>query len=169
MFILVIIYIYVLYLEFLMLDFLEGMMNWVGNNVKYGNGKVSIKDWICCVQWNWFIMIMVGCFFLINSLMQVKLIMLQVIGGVVNVFYLIFYELCWLIGIGFVFYFFNICLFIMNCVLILLWFYWWLGSFVELFMDQMELLFIFFFVSSIIFYCELVFEWLCNILFFFYF
>lgn len=57
------------YLEFSTPDSLEGMMNRAGSNAKYGNGKVSIKDRICCVQWNWFTMTMVGRLFLINSSM----------------------------------------------------------------------------------------------------
>ncbi|KAK4667338.1 hypothetical protein QC763_308350 [Podospora pseudopauciseta] len=111
------------YLEFSTPESLEGMMNRAGSNAKYGNGKVSIKDRICCVQWNWFTMTMAT-------------------GGVANVLHSIPYESRWLTGIGLAFYFLNICLFIMNCVLISLRFHWRPGSFVESFTDQMESLFI---------------------------
>ncbi|KAK0674642.1 putative transporter [Cercophora samala] len=110
-------------LEFSTPDSLEGMMNQAVNNIKYGNGKVSIKDRICCVQWNWFTMTMAT-------------------GGIANVLHSIPYESRWLTGIGLAFYFLNICLFILNCVLISLRFHWRPGSFVESFTDQMESLFI---------------------------
>ncbi|KAK4180369.1 voltage-dependent anion channel-domain-containing protein, partial [Triangularia setosa] len=111
------------YLEFSAPDSLEGMMNRAENNVKYGNGKVGIKDRICCVQWNWFTMTMAT-------------------GGIANVLHSLPYESRWLTGIGLFFYFLNICLFILNCVLIALRFHWRPGSFVESFTDQMESLFI---------------------------
>ncbi|KAK4202626.1 putative transporter [Triangularia verruculosa] len=122
------VYTHAQHLEFSAPDSLEGMMNRAGaGEAKYRNGKVSIKDRICCVQWNWFTMTMAT-------------------GGVANVLHSIPYESHWLTGIGLFFYFLNICLFILNCVLISLRFHWRPGSFVESFTDQMESLFI----SSII-------------------
>ncbi|KAK0747582.1 voltage-dependent anion channel-domain-containing protein [Apiosordaria backusii] len=119
------VYTHAQHLEFSAPDSLEGMMSRAGRagNVKYGNGKVGIRDRICCVQWNWFTMTMAT-------------------GGIANVLHSIPYESRWLTGIGLFFYFLNICLFIMNCVLITLRFHWRPGSFVESFTDQMESLFI---------------------------
>jgi tellurite resistance protein TehA-like permease len=58
------------------------------------------------------------------------------------------YQSQWLTGIGLAFFFLNICLFIMNCVLISLRFYWRPGSLVESFNDQYESLFISAIVST---------------------
>ncbi|KXX77594.1 Malic acid transport protein [Madurella mycetomatis] len=63
-------------------------------------------------------------------------------GGIANVLHSIPYKSQWLTGIGLAFFFLNICLFIMNCVLISLRFYWRPGSLVESFTDQYESLFI---------------------------
>ena len=52
------------------------------------------------------------------------------------------YQAQWLTGIGLAFFFLNICLFVMNCVLIALRFYWRPGSLVDSFTDQFESLFI---------------------------
>lgn len=53
----------------------------------------------------------------------------------------------WLLGIGLFFFMLNICLFIMNCVLISYRFYLRPGSFTRSFTDQVESLFIPAFVS----------------------
>lgn len=52
------------------------------------------------------------------------------------------YKSAWLDGIGLAFFFLNLCLFIMNCILISLRFYWRPGSLVDSFTDQVESLFI---------------------------
>jgi tellurite resistance protein TehA-like permease len=52
------------------------------------------------------------------------------------------YKSQWLTGVGLAFFFLNICLFVMNCVLISLRFYWRPGTFIESFTDQFESLFI---------------------------
>ena len=52
------------------------------------------------------------------------------------------YKSQWLTGIGLAFFFLNLCLFVMNCVLISLRFYWRSGSLIESFNDQYESLFI---------------------------
>ncbi|KAJ4306943.1 hypothetical protein N0V88_000316 [Collariella sp. IMI 366227] len=52
------------------------------------------------------------------------------------------YRSQWLTGIGLAFFFLNLCLFAMNCVLISLRFYWRPGSLVNSFTDQFESLFI---------------------------
>lgn len=65
-------------------------------------------------------------------------------GGVANVLYSIWvpYQADWLWYIGLVFFLFNICLFVMNCVLITMRFIMVPGSFMHSFLDQMESLFI---------------------------
>ncbi|KAI1471008.1 voltage-dependent anion channel-domain-containing protein [Daldinia caldariorum] len=90
-----------------------------------GSKKVGIRDRICCYQWTWFTMTMAT-------------------GGVSNVLYSIWtpYRADWLWYIGLVFFFFNICLFIMNCVLITMRFVMVPGSFLHSFLDQTESLFI---------------------------
>ncbi|KAH6621080.1 voltage-dependent anion channel [Chaetomium sp. MPI-SDFR-AT-0129] len=92
-----------------------------------GNGKVGLRDRIGCFQWTWFTMTMAT-------------------GGIANVLHSIPYESQWLTGIGLAFFFLNILLFVANCVLISLRFYWRPGSLVDSFNDQFESLFI----SSII-------------------
>lgn len=57
------------------------------------------------------------------------------------------YRASWLLGIGVFFFILNICLFIMNCVLISYRFYLRPGSFKASFTDQVESLFIPSFVS----------------------
>jgi tellurite resistance protein TehA-like permease len=52
------------------------------------------------------------------------------------------YKSQWLDGIGLAFFFLNLCLFVLNCVLISLRFYWQPGSLVDSFTDQVESLFI---------------------------
>jgi len=85
--------------------------------------KVSIKDRICCYQWTWFTMTMAT-------------------GGVANVLYSIPYRSQWLTGIGLAFFFLNLILFMLNCTLITLRFYWRPGSLLNSFTDQFESLFI---------------------------
>ncbi|KAK4142958.1 malic acid transport protein [Dichotomopilus funicola] len=63
-------------------------------------------------------------------------------GGIANVLHSIPYESNWLTGIGLAFFFLNILLFVANCVLISLRFYWRPGSLVDSFNDQFESLFI---------------------------
>jgi len=53
----------------------------------------------------------------------------------------------WLTIVGLVFFFLNIVLFIINCIVISLRFHWRPGSFVHSFKDQFESLFIPSFVS----------------------
>ena len=52
-----------------------------------------------------------------------------------------------LIGVGTMFFIFNLCLFVLNCVLISMRFYLRPGSFVQSFTDQLESLFVPSFVS----------------------
>jgi tellurite resistance protein TehA-like permease len=52
------------------------------------------------------------------------------------------YESDWLYYIGLVFFFFNLCLFVTNCILITVRFRLVPGSFVQSFLDQTESLFI---------------------------
>jgi hypothetical protein len=60
------------------------------------------------------------------------------------------YKSQWLTGIGLAFFFLNLCLFTMNCVLISLRFYWRPGSLVDSFTDQFESLFISAIVSHLL-------------------
>ncbi|KAI1214421.1 voltage-dependent anion channel-domain-containing protein [Annulohypoxylon truncatum] len=104
----------------------ESLAKMISNARKPRRGKkIGIRDRICCHQWTWFTMTMAT-------------------GGVANVFYSIWtpYQADWLWYIGLVFFLFNICLFIMNCVLITMRFVMVPGSFMHSFLDQMESLFI---------------------------
>ncbi|KAI5925461.1 voltage-dependent anion channel [Camillea tinctor] len=85
--------------------------------------KIGIRDRICCYQWTWFTM---------------------ATGGISNVLYSISqpYQSDWLWYIGLVFFLFNICLFVLNCVLIAMRFSMVPGSFMHSFLDQVESLFI---------------------------
>ncbi|KAK3946091.1 malic acid transport protein [Diplogelasinospora grovesii] len=106
---------------------LDGIMSKARN--RSPGRKVSIRDRICCYQWTWFTMNMAT-------------------GGIANVLYSVPYKSEWLNIIGIIFFIFNICLFVMNCILISLRFYWRPGSFMYAFTDQLESLFIpAFFVS----------------------
>ncbi|KAI7766001.1 hypothetical protein LZL87_001114 [Fusarium oxysporum] len=64
-----------------------------------GNQRVSIRDRIACYQWTYFTMTMST-------------------GGVANIIYSLKWEAPWLHGIGLFFFFLNIVLFAMNCILI---------------------------------------------------
>lgn len=86
-------------------------------------GKVSIKDRICCYQWTFFTMNMAT-------------------GGVANVLHSIPFRSDWLYYIGLVFFLFNLCLFLVNCICITLRFRMVPGSFTHSFNDQTESLFI---------------------------
>ncbi|KAK6955979.1 hypothetical protein Daesc_003626 [Daldinia eschscholtzii] len=90
-----------------------------------GGKKVGIRDRICCHQWTWFTMTMAT-------------------GGVANVLHSVWtpYRADWLWYIGLFFFIFNLCLFIMNCVLITMRFAMVPGSCLHSFLDQMESLFI---------------------------
>ncbi|KAK4154281.1 malic acid transport protein [Chaetomidium leptoderma] len=88
-----------------------------------GRRKVGLRDRIGCFQWTWFTMTMAT-------------------GGIANVLHSIPYKSQWLTGIGLAFFFLNLCLFVINCVLISLRFYWRPGSLAESFTDQLESLFI---------------------------
>ncbi|KAL1878561.1 hypothetical protein VTK73DRAFT_7826 [Phialemonium thermophilum] len=69
-------------------------------------------------------------------------------GGVANALHSVPFGSRWITGLGFFFYFLNMLLFIMNCVMITLRFHWRPGSFITSFTDQFESLFIpAFFVS----------------------
>ncbi|KAK3989775.1 malic acid transport protein [Cladorrhinum sp. PSN332] len=103
------------------------------------NGKVGLRDRICCFRWTWFTMTMAT-------------------GGIANVLHSIPYKSEWLTAIGLAFFFLNLCLFITNCVLISLRFYWKPGSFVESFTDQFESLFI----SAIIVSTATIFITICQ-------
>lgn len=93
------------------------------------SGKVSLRDRIACHQWTWFAMTMAT-------------------GGLANVLHSLSYRGPWLDGVGVAIFLFNICLFIMNCVLISIRFHLRPGSFMNAFTDQTESLFIpSFFVS----------------------
>ncbi|KAK0705298.1 voltage-dependent anion channel [Lasiosphaeris hirsuta] len=85
--------------------------------------KVGIRDRIGCFRWTWFTMTMAT-------------------GGIANVLYSLPYRSRWLTVIGLAFFFFNICLFVMNCILLTLRFRFRPGSFMQSFTDQFESLFI---------------------------
>ncbi|KAK0706453.1 voltage-dependent anion channel [Lasiosphaeria miniovina] len=85
--------------------------------------SVGIRDRIGCYRWTWFTMTMAT-------------------GGVANVMHSIPYQSRWLTGVGLGFFFLNLCLFAMNCILITLRFCWRPGSFRSSFTDQMESLFV---------------------------
>ncbi|KAI0095614.1 voltage-dependent anion channel-domain-containing protein [Daldinia grandis] len=95
-----------------------------------GGKKIGIRDRICCHQWTWFTM---------------------ATGGVANVLHSVWtpYRADWLWYIGLVFFLFNLCLFIMNCILITMRFVMVPGSCLHSFLDQMESLFIPAVVSSV--------------------
>ncbi|KAI0885031.1 voltage-dependent anion channel-domain-containing protein [Annulohypoxylon maeteangense] len=104
----------------------DSLARMISNARKHKGGqKIGIRDRICCHQWTWFTMTMAT-------------------GGVANVFYSIWtpYQADWLWYIGLIFFLFNVCLFIMNCVLITMRFIMVPGSFMHSFLDQMESLFI---------------------------
>ncbi|KAI1442165.1 voltage-dependent anion channel-domain-containing protein [Annulohypoxylon stygium] len=104
----------------------ESLARMISNARKHKGAKnIGIRDRICCHQWTWFTMTMAT-------------------GGVANVLYSIWvpYQADWLWYIGLVFFLFNICLFVMNCVLITMRFIMVPGSFMHSFLDQMESLFI---------------------------
>ncbi|KAK4132899.1 C4-dicarboxylate transporter/malic acid transport protein [Trichocladium antarcticum] len=82
-------------------------------------GDVGFRDRIACFRWTWFTTTMAT-------------------GGVANVLHSIPYRSQWLTGVGLAFFFLNVFLFVMNCVLISLRFYWRPGTFVESFTDQFE-------------------------------
>ncbi|KAK3315028.1 voltage-dependent anion channel-domain-containing protein [Apodospora peruviana] len=92
--------------------------------------KVGLRDRIGCYQWTWFTMNMAT-------------------GGVANLLFSIPYRSGWLNGVGLAFFFLNIFLFFMNCVLITLRFRWRPGSLLHSFTDQFESLFIPAFVVSV--------------------
>ncbi|KAK1832638.1 voltage-dependent anion channel [Podospora conica] len=81
--------------------------------------RVSIGDRIACFQWTWFTMTMAT-------------------GGLANVLHSLPYNVTWIDHIGLAFFFFNICLFVMNIILISLRFHLRPGSFTNSFSDQME-------------------------------
>ncbi|KAI0180692.1 voltage-dependent anion channel-domain-containing protein [Hypoxylon sp. FL1284] len=103
----------------------ESLAKMLDRATKSKGGKVGIRDRICCHQWTWFTMTMAT-------------------GGIANVLHSIWtpYRAEWLWYIGLVFFLFNLCLFIMNCVLITMRFIMVPGSFMSSFLDQMESLFI---------------------------
>ncbi|KAF5976173.1 Malic acid transport [Fusarium coicis] len=70
-----------------------------------GNQKVGIRDRIACYQWTYFTMTMST-------------------GGVANIIYSLKWEAPWLRGIGLFFFFLNIVLFAMNCILISYMLFW---------------------------------------------
>ncbi|KAI1088719.1 voltage-dependent anion channel-domain-containing protein [Rostrohypoxylon terebratum] len=104
----------------------ESLARMISNARKHKGAKnIGIRDRICCHQWTWFTMTMAT-------------------GGVANVLYSIWvpYQADWLWYIGLIFFLFNICLFVMNCVLITMRFIMVPGSFMHSFLDQTESLFI---------------------------
>ncbi|KAH9896262.1 voltage-dependent anion channel-domain-containing protein [Xylariomycetidae sp. FL2044] len=104
----------------------ESLARMISNARKDRHGqKIGIRDRICCYQWTWFTMTMAT-------------------GGIANVLHSIWnqYGASWIWYIGLVFFLFNICLFVMNCVLITMRFIMVPGSFMHSFLDQMESLFI---------------------------
>jgi len=69
-------------------------------------------------------------------------------GGIANVLHSMRYRGEWIVGIGLFFFILNIVLFLINCIMISLRFYFRPGSFTDSFTDQVESLFIpSFFVS----------------------
>ncbi|KAK8107370.1 uncharacterized protein PG998_009383 [Apiospora kogelbergensis] len=85
--------------------------------------KVSLRDRICCHQWNWFTMTMAT-------------------GGISNVIHTLPYDAKWLHYIGLVFMLINIGFFLANCALAIMRFRFSPGAFIHSFTDQMECLFI---------------------------
>ncbi|KAL2116739.1 hypothetical protein VTJ04DRAFT_8907 [Mycothermus thermophilus] len=63
-------------------------------------------------------------------------------GGMANVIHSLPYKSDWLVGIGLAFFFLNLCLFAINCVMITLRFILHPGSLIRSFYDQVESLFI---------------------------
>ncbi|KFH41611.1 Malic acid transport protein-like protein [Hapsidospora chrysogenum ATCC 11550] len=82
--------------------------------------KIGIKDRIACYRWTYFTMTMAT-------------------GGVANVLFSLSFSNDWLTGIGIFFMMLNICLFLLNCVMISMRFYLRPGSFTRSFTDQYEL------------------------------
>ncbi|KAI0007008.1 voltage-dependent anion channel-domain-containing protein [Xylariaceae sp. FL0662B] len=103
----------------------ESLARMISNARKDKITKIGIRDRICCHQWTWFTMTMAT-------------------GGIANVLHSIWdsYRSHWIWYIGLVFFLFNICLFVMNCVLIAMRFAMVPGAFMHSFLDQMESLFI---------------------------
>ncbi|KAI1402001.1 voltage-dependent anion channel-domain-containing protein [Hypoxylon fuscum] len=103
----------------------DSLARMISNARKHKGGKIGIRDRICCHQWTWFTMTMAT-------------------GGIANVLHSIWtpYRADWLWCIGLIFFLFNLCLFVMNCVLITMRFVMVPGSFVHSFLDQTESLFI---------------------------
>lgn len=125
-------------------------------------GKVSIRDRICCYQWTWFTMTMVSLgspglketrsdnvdyrpreelpmsYILVSRLPPGHSSMRYMLIGYCQVPF----RSDWLYYIGLVFFLFNICLFLMNCILISMRFSMVPGSFIHSFHDQTESLFI---------------------------
>ncbi|KAL6913410.1 hypothetical protein FSHL1_011086 [Fusarium sambucinum] len=87
------------------------------------NRRVGLRDRIACYQWTYFTLTMST-------------------GGIANIIHSLKWTAPWLRGIGLFFFFLNIILFIMNCVLICTRFYLRPGSFMNSFTDQIESLFI---------------------------
>lgn len=90
--------------------------------------SVGIRDRIACFRWTWFTMTMAT-------------------GGVANVFASIPSHARWLNVIGLIFFFLNVALFVMNCILITLRFHYRPKTFMASFTDQVESLFTASFVS----------------------
>ncbi|PTB79192.1 hypothetical protein M440DRAFT_1327620 [Trichoderma longibrachiatum ATCC 18648] len=91
--------------------------------------QVGLKDRIACYQWQFFTMTMAT-------------------GGVASALHGLVYQAEWVTGFGIAFCLLNIVLFLTNCVLISLRFYFRPGSLTKSFTDQVESLFIpAFFVS----------------------
>ncbi|KAB5586079.1 voltage-dependent anion channel-domain-containing protein [Coniochaeta sp. 2T2.1] len=84
--------------------------------------NVGIRDRVACVQWTWFTMTMAT-------------------GGIANVLASIPFQAQWLTIIGLIFFFLNIVLFIMNCILTTLRFRFRPNTFNSSFTDQVESLF----------------------------
>ncbi|CZS83789.1 unnamed protein product [Fusarium graminearum] len=85
--------------------------------------KIGLRDRIACYQWTYFTLTMST-------------------GGIANIIHSLKWTDPWLHGIGLFFFFLNIVLFIMNCVLICTRFHLRPGSFIHSFTDQIESLFI---------------------------
>ncbi|KAL7623659.1 hypothetical protein AAE478_005211 [Parahypoxylon ruwenzoriense] len=125
----------------------ESLARMISNARRAKGGKrIGIRDRICCHQWTWFTMTMAT-------------------GGIANVLHSSEYRYAmlkdkrrrylttanavwtsyhadWLWYIGLIFFLFNMCLFIMNCILITMRFAMVPGSFMHSFLDQVESLFI---------------------------
>jgi len=112
-----------------------------GGDEKVQLRKVGIRDRVGCYTWTWFTMTM-ATGGIANVLHASRLTGSVYLGLLSNVFIAVPYRSDWLRIIGTVVFLFNLCLFVINCILLSLRFYWNPGSFKGSFISQSESLFI---------------------------